>query len=221
MLKDKINSRVIGLCVGLGTLALVGGSLSPANASTAVEAPDVASLSGVLDPSTFEGPVLIATPEGEVLTAVEAGELEAEAAAIRSDVQAGSLAPDRDLAEGKAGALSDDMVLNADGDWVTIMGTCSTWQNAIASPFSYALSGTGCAVFGYEGYKRSYAWRNNSDVSLCVQALGFVNSSQQFYSLGCSPTNGVSINWGNVLAYTQVKALSLSGATGAAYSWWD
>ncbi len=215
---ERKRAKGWGLVVGACAVALVGAGAIPASASTSDQGAAVTEISGVLDPSTFEGPVLVATPDGEVLVEVAAGELEEVAEEIRGDVAAGIITPSRNLAQGEAGALAEASP-NTD---VGILGTCSTWQNAVASPFGYALSGTGCAVFGYEGYERQYAWRNNSDVTACLQALGFNSSgAQSWYSLGCTPTSGVNVSWGNVLAYTQVRGLSVSGATGAGYSWWD
>lgn len=160
-----------------------------------------------LDPATFEGGVYVATSAGEVLVDVAAGELPAKAEELRAEADAGTLLP----AE-----------INAANEAEQRRGTCSTWQNAVAGPFGYVNSTTGCAVFGHPGYQRIYNWSNGSDVGLCVQAKGYNSAGAvTWYSLGCAGNQDWSVAWGNVLAETQVRGFSTSGATGAAYIWWD
>lgn len=199
----------------LAAVLLVAIVVTPANAandnktgagSTSVQSQPLSN--GPLDPKTFGGPVFIATPDGEVLVTVNEGELEAVAAEVRNGVAKGLIETS-----------------NATSAVMQPMGGCSDWENAVASPFGYANSNPGCAVFGYTGYWRYYQWTNTSSVQACVQNKGWssVDSSNAIWGgMGCSGSGGSgSIHWGNVLAYTQVRGLSLSGLTGATYQWFD
>lgn len=204
--KQSHNWGLRALGVAVGTLALSAMLVPAANAETeqATDAPITDSpVSGTLDPSTFEGPVLIATESGEYLTYVNSGELINTAQSVRNDVAKG-VEP--------AGATTD----------AAARATCGTWHNAVAGPSVWWTSVDGCAVFGYPGYVRYYSWENMSDVSACVQGKGWNSSGAATWtSLGCTDNADVAVAWGNVLAYTQVKGVSISTVTGAAYQWFS
>ena len=74
-------------------------------------------------------------------------------------------------------------------------------------------------MFGYPGYWRPYNWVNTSDMYICTNGRGYNSSAAaSWYSTGCN--GGVNdVPWGNVLAYTQMQGMSLSGVTGASYDW--
>jgi hypothetical protein len=159
----------------------------------------VAQMGGPLDPETYSGAILVATPEGdEVPIMVESGEAPEAIARVRAQAATGTLAVSRDMSIAAV--------------------ECGKFVNGIASPFGYATSPQGCAVAGYPGYQRQYFWRNTSDVQLCTQGKGFVNNGnlEVYQSTGCT-AGAYSVSWGNSLAYTQMKGMSLSGATGASY----
>ncbi|PZF10427.1 hypothetical protein DEI98_09240 [Curtobacterium sp. MCLR17_034] len=163
------------------------------------EKESVSHMGGTLDPETYSGALLVATPEGdEVPVMVKSGEAPEAIARIRTQAVDGTLATSREMS---AAAVS-----------------CGVFVNAIASPFGYAVSPQGCAVAGYRGYQREYRWNNTSDVELCAQGKGFVNNgtTEVYQSTGCT-SGAYSVSWGNSLAYTQMKGMSLSGVTGAAY----
>lgn len=188
------------------TAALVFAFAPAANAapSTQVvateEVPVDHPVSGVLDPATFEGPVLIATTAGEIPITVKKGELLGKAKNVRAAVARG------------------DSVQNLSN--ATALASCGSWHNAVALPTSYATSANGCAVAGYSGYTRPYSWSNQSDVTACVRGKGYKGSTVIWQGLGaCNSANDVRVPWGNVLAYTQTSGRSLSGVTGAAYRW--
>lgn len=154
-----------------------------------------------LDPDTFAGPVLIATPSGEVYADVKAGELRAVAREIRANAQKGQIDQNNS---------------------VTPNASCGVWLNTVAGPATWWYSGDGCAVFGYTGYQRQYAWANTSSVTICAKARGFNSSGvETFYYLGCiagGSSRAPSVPWGNTLAYTGMQGLSVSGLT-AGYQW--
>ncbi len=60
-----------------------------------------------------------------------------------------------------------------------------------------------CAVFGHNGYRRTYNWWVPwwSGANVCVQAQGF-NSGKTatYYGLGCGDEGWGNVPWGNVLA---------------------
>ena len=88
---------------------------------------------------------------------------------------------------------------------------------SVAGPGTWWDSVKGCAVAGYNGYRREYHWENTSDVELCTNGNGYNSSHKQaWYSTGCNGGNP-TVPWGNVLAYTQMQGFSLSGVTGASY----
>ncbi|CAN5178496.1 hypothetical protein BH09ACT6_BH09ACT6_12120 [soil metagenome] len=182
----------------LGTLALTG----PAYASPAAQT-TTQDGAGTLDPATYEGTMEVATPSGGVVVEVRAGEaLEVakrvrEAAAMGEADKYGTLLP--------AGVSCGDRV------------------NSVAGPATYWDSIDGCAVFGYPGYQRGYRWFNTSSVTICASGRGYNSKGASgWYSAGCL-SGGASttrmIPWGNVLAYTKMSAISISGATGGAYQW--
>jgi hypothetical protein len=176
--------------------------------TSAEETVQLADATGALDPNTFAGPVQIATTKGEVIVNVKAGGLPEAIIKVRTAVQNGTLDPSQPLP----------------GDPT---GSCDTWKTGTALiGGGWTTSLNGCAVVGYPGYVRPYSWANGSDVQGCVRAKGFTpngtgGGTQGWYTLGCVDSNNVGVPWGNVLAYTQVQARSLSIATGMGYKWRD
>lgn len=210
----------------IGSLAVVAvlGAVPAANAGIlhAAAAPaaqaSTAPVEGQLDPATYEGALIVATDKGDVVVTVEAGEgtlftnradgnvdsLPAEAAEIVDNTGVS-------VADAESGRLSQSEM--------GTLASCGVWLNAVAGPGVYWETVDGCAVAGYPGYKREYSWDNKSDVLICAQGRGW-NPSLTWYGLGCSYDGGTaSVPWGNSFAYTKVKAMSVSGVTGAGYSW--
>jgi hypothetical protein len=146
--------------------------------------------------------MIVATPSGDVAVEVKAGDAERVATEVRAAAESG---------QGQRIASPE-----------SARAACGIRQNAVASPFGYAESVDGCAVFGYEGYVRGYQWFNTSDVSICVDGRGYVSGVERWATVGCQSSGGSSTNmvpWGNVLSYTKVRGLSLSGITGGSYQW--
>lgn len=212
MFKTKFVTKAAVAIAGAALIATITVPAANAETDAKVALPVAADhtetlTNGSLDPDTFEGPVRIATTAGEVLIKVSAGELPSKAAAVRAEVAEGKLAPS---------------AIKSGPDASILAGGCDNWQLAVAGPFGYANSTPGCAVFGYPGYERIYNWANGSNVQLCVQAKGWNGAgAETWYVLGCQGNQDWLVPWGNTLAYTQVRGKSLSGATGAGYSWWD
>jgi hypothetical protein len=154
---------------------------------------------GALDPATFEGTLVVAVPSGaEVVVNVKAGQAETVAAEIR--------------------AADSDGTLSASPRSPRAVG-CGVQVRSVAYPTGYATSVKGCAVMGYPGYKREYKWEVTSDVNICTKGRGFAsNNAATWFSTGCGG-GSYSVPWGNVLAYTQMQGLSMSGLTGATYVW--
>jgi hypothetical protein len=175
---------------------------SSAVASTVTEASQpVMDAKSPLDPATYAGKLAVATPVGDVMVTVDAGEAPSMIRDIRSAAE-----------RGEAGSFGP--VLRA--------GTgCGSMVRSVAGPGIYWVTVDGCAVAGYPGYKREYRWNNRSDVLMCADGRGFTSSgARTWYSASCTyDTATVSVPWGNVLAYTEMQAMSGSGATGAAFEW--
>lgn len=160
-----------------------------------------------LDPTTFSGEVSIATEAGDVIVSVDSGELVDVAEDIRALVAEG-LSP-------------IDAVSRSDFE-IQALPFCQRWKNATGGRNTWVTSGDGCAVFGYDGYRRIYNWANVSSVSGCARALGFNGTSTQYYSMGCVGSGGqssLSVPWGNVLMHTKTQGMSISVTTGMAYQW--
>lgn len=194
----SVGRSVAALAAGLTLAALT--VVTPAMADDLVEpAPPAedAPVSGALDPTTFEGEVFVLTPQGPVQTEVKAGELPTAAAAIREEVAAGRMTTDAEA-----------------------LKSCLAWRNAVAGPATWWTSGNGCAIIGYVGSTWGYQWNNASDMMICARGKGFTNNGIYWPSAGCSNSGGgVTVQWGNTLAYAQMKGLSISTITAAAYNW--
>jgi len=197
--KGTILTTTVAVAAGLMIASPAHAATASTNAAMDAEKVSVSHMGGSLDPETYSGALLVATPEGdEVPVMVNSGEAPEVIARIRTESANGTLAASRDMS---VAAVS-----------------CGVFVNAVALPFSYSTSPQGCAVAGYPGYQREYRWNNTSDVELCTQGKGFVNNGtlEVYQSTGCT-SGAYSVSWGNSLAYTQMKGMSLSGATGAAY----
>lgn len=192
--------------VAIATLVILGATAAPATAHTSHEGlePSITPAEqGVIDPTTFSGPLVVATDMGDIAVVVEPGEAQAF----------------MDRADGRLESLSHraSRIITRFKNSPSPLAPCGVWLNALASPFGYAESIDGCAVVGYPGYKRQYEWSNQSDVTICAQGRGW-DPSVKWTSLGCGGGKTL-VPWGNSIAYTKVKAISTSGVTGAAYRW--
>jgi hypothetical protein len=98
---------------------------------------------------------------------------------------------------------------------------CTDWNRSFAGPGVYWESSDGCAVVGYPGYMRYMSWENGSDMLICTQGRGWDGSTARWTGMGCSygGNSDVQIPWGNSLAYTKAKGMSVSGVTSAVYVW--
>lgn len=202
----RFRRSALGSIFAMATLVLSSIASVPASASTVVSTDTSAAalndhpVTGALDPATFAGSVMITTDDGPVYAHVDAGELPGKAESVRDAVAKGK----------RASSMSD----------AAVAAGCGSWHNAVAGPNVWWTSAQGCAIFGSKGYKHYYSWSNQSDVTACVKGKGFTSSgSVTWKSLGCSSTADVAVSWGNVLAYSQTKGLSVSVVTGASYRW--
>jgi hypothetical protein len=156
-----------------------------------------------LDPATYEGILVVVTDIGEFVVKVRKGE-----AALFLNRPDGKFSS---LSEAAKEIIRRSMAPEID---------CGQWVRSVAGPGVYWDSIDGCAVAGYPGYVREYSWSNGSDMMVCVQGRGWNDSGAIWGSLGCSDQGATfGVHWGNSLAYTKVRGMSLSGVTGAAYSW--
>jgi hypothetical protein len=191
--------------LAVGAMIFAGGIAGPAYAN----APDQPS---VVDPEAYAGPLVVATEAGDILVEVSPGEAAEFLDRADGRLESLSVAARRIVAD--AGVdLDSGLGVNA------VDAECNVWQREVATPFVYMPSLDGCAVVGYPGYSRPYRWQNWSSVTVCVQGRGWA-PGETWRSIGCSGDGGSTIvPWGNSIAYTKVKAMSVSGATGAAYNW--
>lgn len=199
---EIMKRKVLGISFCLAILATVGISV-PALADSTVTTQDVIDPNSPIDPTTFSGNVIVATPQGEVVTHVITGQLEQRILDIRKAAAQGDLTTYATRTRGVG---------------------CGIWVYSIATPGGYGQSIDGCAVAGYPGYVRSYIWSNASDVTICTKGLGWSGGSAVWVATGCLGSSGQgqsggNVAWGNVLAYTKMAGLSVSGVTGAAYHW--
>lgn len=85
---------------------------------------------------------------------------------------------------------------------------------AYAPPFSGQYGDPGKAdtsVFGSPGWKQGYSVKNETDLAgLAVQVRGFDDAGhEQWYGIGALAPGGhveISVPWGNVVAYPEVRA---------------
>lgn len=104
------------------------------------------------------------------------------------------------------------------GKTVAPMAGCGETVRAVAGPGVWWNSVQGCAVIGYPGYSREYNWVNTSSGYICTNGRGYTASGVAgWYSTSCSGGAHL-VPWGNTLAYTQMRGMSLSGGIGT-YDW--
>lgn len=189
------------ILVGIGVIA--GAPAANATLSARNPAPQEApsgTIDGPLDPTSFEGELIVAVPSGrEIIVHVEKGEAPELIEQVRSEDAAG-ISPTRGrILQARAG--------------------CGEKVRSVAGQFGWMTSVQGCAVAGCPGYQREYAWSKTSDTGLCTKGKGFNSTNTAtWYSTACSGGNW-SVPWGNVLAYTQMQGLSTAGVVGATYDW--
>lgn len=194
------------LRIAIGFLVVILGATASTSAAMAADAYSVPNASvradadGLIDPATFEGPLVVATDTGDITVELTPGQ--ASAFANRTDARIESLSSEAQ------GIIEHQRVPDA----------CGVWINAVAGPNVWWDSVDGCAVVGYPGYVRPYEWANATSITACVRARGW-NPGEVWISIGCGGGGSASIPWGNSLAYTKVSGMSLSGVTGAAYRW--
>lgn len=105
--------------------------------------------------------------------------------------------------------------------------------NRVAVPTFMTKKFTGLAIAGHPGYKRSYYWSvaSMSEGQACVKVKGFrfpdnrddrwSAGKEYWVSAGCGKSGGAEVEWGNVLAYTEVEIKSTIPMLGVAINWFD
>lgn len=221
-MQRRISKTLRIASIGGAILALSLGVMPAANAATqpnsASEDSRAELADGQLDPSTYEGNMIVATDEGDIVVSVKAGE--ASLFLDREDGSLDSLTPEAaqivdtsgiSVEEAKAGRPSEKDV--------GILAACGIWMNSVAGPGVYWESVDGCAVAGYPGYVRGYTWSTGGTYLICAQARGW-SPGATWYGIGCSPTGGgANVPWGNSFAYTKMRANATVSIFGIGYSW--
>ena len=208
--------------IGGTAAALTFGILPAAQAATPIAVRPTETLSeqaeGPLDPSTYEGNLIVATDQGDIVVSVEPGE--ASLFLDRADGKLNSLSPKaaRIVEESGVSVLDAEAGVLSEGD-IGILAECGIWMNSVAGPGVYWTSAYGCAVAGYNGYQRGYNWSTGGTYLICAQGRGW-NPGATWYGAGCSSTGGSAlVPWGNTLAYTKMRANAIVAIFPIGYSW--